>query len=280
MTEFKMSPFVKWAGGKGQLLDTLIAKLPAHYGRYYEPFVGGGAFLLGLSPEQAAINDTNSVLINIYRQLKENGHEVIERLKNLDSVLCDKERYYQLRAKYNEKIMQGCTLDTEVAALMIWLNKHCFNGLYRVNKKGLFNVPWNRREKGNSFDESNLQAIGQYLRENDVLICNEDFEDFCTQIQTGDFVYFDSPYVPVTETANFTDYTADGFTLADHQRLANLFDVLNDRGVFIMLSNNDTPLVHDLYGHKGYKIQSIDVKRLINCNAKKRTGKEVIITNY
>ena len=119
MTEFKMSPFVKWAGGKGQLLDTLIAKLPAHYGRYYEPFVGGGAFLLGLSPKQAAINDTNSVLINIYRQLKKNENEVIELLKDLDSVLCDKERYYQLRAKYNEKIAQGCTLDTEVAALMI-----------------------------------------------------------------------------------------------------------------------------------------------------------------
>ena len=236
--------------------------------------------LLGLSPKKAAINDTNSVLINIYRQLKENENEVIERLRNLDSVLCDKERYYQLRKKYNEKIMQGCTLDTEVAALMIWLNKHCFNGLYRVNKKGLFNVPWNRREKGNSFDESNLQAIGKYLRDNDILIRNEDFEIFCNQVQAGDFVYFDSPYIPVTETANFTDYTADGFTLADHQRLANLFDVLNDRGVFIMLSNNDTPLVYELYGNKGYKIQSIDVKRLINRNAKKRTGKEVIITNY
>ncbi|WP_302173095.1 DNA adenine methylase [Megasphaera elsdenii] len=280
MTEFKMSPFVKWAGGKSQLLDTLIAKLPVQYGRYYEPFIGGGAFLLGLSPKKAAINDTNSVLINIYRQLKENENEVIERLRNLDSVLCDKERYYQLRKKYNEKIMQGCTLDTEVAALMIWLNKHCFNGLYRVNKKGLFNVPWNRREKGNSFDESNLQAIGKYLRDNDILIRNEDFEIFCNQVQAGDFVYFDSPYIPVTETANFTDYTADGFTLADHQRLAKLFDVLNDRGVFIMLSNNDTPLVYELYGNKGYKIQSIDVKRLINRNAKKRTGKEVIITNY
>lgn len=280
MPEFTMSPFVKWAGGKGQLLNTLIAKLPAHYGRYYEPFVGGGAFVLGLAPERAAINDSNSILINIYQQLKTNENEVIERLADLDSVLCDKERYYQLRENYNEKIKQGYTLDAEMASLMIWLNKHCFNGLYRVNKKGLFNVPWNRREKGSSFDEKNLHAIGKYLRDNDVLICNGDFEAFCGQVQPGDFVYFDSPYVPVTETANFTDYTADGFTLADHQRLAALFDLLTDRGVFIMLSNNDTPLVHELYGNKGYDIQSLDVKRLINRNAKKRTGKEVIITNY
>ena len=130
-----MSPFVKWAGGKSQLLDTLIAKLPVQYGRYYEPFIGGGAFLLGLSPKKAAINDTNSVLINIYRQLKENENEVIERLRNLDSVLCDKERYYQLRKKYNEKIMQGCTLDTEVAALIVLTKKVCLMCLGIEGKK-------------------------------------------------------------------------------------------------------------------------------------------------
>lgn len=280
MAEYTMNPFVKWAGGKSQLLDVLIAKLPTLYGRYYEPFVGGGAFLLGLAPRYATINDSNSILINVYRQLKVNEDEVIEQLKALDSVLCDKERYYRLREMYNVKSMQGCPLDAEMAALMIWLNKHCFNGLYRVNKKGLFNVPWNQRERGHSFDEENLHAIGKYLRDNDVLIYNEDFETLCNNVQAGDFVYFDSPYVPVTATANFTDYTAEGFTLADHQRLSQLFDTLTERGVWVMLSNNDTPLVHELYGNKGYTIQSIDVKRLINRNAKKRTGKEVIITNY
>ena len=168
--------------------------------------------------------------------------------------------------------------DAECAALMIWINKHCFNGLYRVNSKGLFNVPYNNRVSGTSFDEQNLINIGKYLQEADVDIRCGDFEEACKGIQKGDFVYFDSPYVPVSDTANFTDYTKDGFTGDDHVRLARLAQNLTEKGVKVMLSNHDVPMVRELYW--GFRIESIDVKRLINRDASKRTGKEVIITNY
>ncbi len=269
-----MKPFVKWAGGKSQLLDRLFAKMPADYGRYYEPFVGGGAFLLAFMPKKATINDCNEKLVNVYVQLKSHLEELIAILASLDNEVCTKEHYYQIRDKYNAKT----ELDTESAGLFIWLNKHCFNGLYRVNSKGLFNVPWNNKVKGNSFEEDNLRLIGQYLRRNDVTISCVDFEKVCSRVRPNDFVYFDSPYLPVSETAYFTDYTADGFKMADHERLARLFKKLSDKGAKVMLSNNDVPKVYELYD--GFNIESFDVKRMINSNANKRTGKEVIVTNY
>lgn len=134
---FKTEPFVKWAGGKRQLLES---RMPDIYNRYYEPFAGGGALLLDVQPANAVINDTNGQLLNVYRQLKVNPETVIVAVGELDKVACDKERYYLVRDRYNEKI-QAQELDAECAALMIWINKHCFNGLYRVNSKGLFNVP-------------------------------------------------------------------------------------------------------------------------------------------
>lgn len=280
MAEFQMTPFVKWAGGKSQLLDRLIKKIPVSFGRYYEPFVGGGAFFLALAPQKASINDCNQQLMNVYKELKMNIGEVISFLKKFDSYPCDKERYYTLRDNYNMRISTGQSKNAETAALMIWLNKHCFNGLYRVNKKGLFNVPWNNKINGSSFDEDNLRLIGEYLRKRKVSLSNMDFEKFCSRVRKGDFVYFDSPYLPVSDTAYFTDYTANGFSKEDHIRLAKLYDVLTERGVYVMLSNQDVPKVYELYGNKGYTIEQIDAKRLINRNAKKRTGKEVIITNY
>ena len=161
---------------------------------------------------------------------------------------------------------------------MIWVNKHCFNGLYRVNGKGLFNVPWNKKETGHSMDEDNLYSIGEYLQNNDIKICCSDFEDVCKLIKKNDFVYFDSPYIPISKTASFTDYTKDGFSYEDHVRLAELYKALDRKGVKAMLSNHDVDLIYDLYGR--YNIESLDVKRNINSDAKKRTGKEVIITNY
>ena len=161
---------------------------------------------------------------------------------------------------------------------MIWINKHCFNGLYRVNGKGLFNVPYNNKVRGKSIDEENLNAISEFLQSYDISIYCKDFEIVCRDVQRDDFVYLDSPYVPVNDTADFTDYTKDGFTLEDHERLAELFHRLDSIGAKVMLSNNDVPLVHSLYS--GYNIQKLDVKRMINSNAAKRTGKEVLITNY
>ena len=273
----KTGPFVKWAGGKKQLLDRLEAHMPATYGRYYEPFIGGGALLLHLQPERAVINDTNEQLLNVYRQLKTDAEAVIAAVNALDAKPCDVDRYMETRQAYNAKI-QAHELDAECAALMIWINKHCFNGLYRVNSKGLFNVPYNTKQGGVSIDATNLRNIGLYLRTKDVAIHQGDFEAACADVQPGDFIYFDSPYVPVSETANFTDYTKDGFTLEDHKRLATLYKRLSEQGVKVMLSNNNVPLVHELYS--GFTIKEVNVRRAINRDASKRSGKEVIITNY
>ena len=273
----ELKPFVKWAGGKTQLLERLKAKMPDSYGRYFEPFIGGGALLLSLQPDGAVINDVNSQLLNVYQQLKADAEAVIKILKEFDSVECDKEHYYEMRKKYNEMILSQA-LTPECAAMTIWINKHCFNGLYRVNSKGGFNVPFNNKETGSSMNEENLRCIGQYLSQSNVEILEGDFEKACETVKAGDFIYFDSPYVPINKTANFTDYTKDGFTLEDHQRLAALFKKLDKIGAKIMLSNHDVPLVHELYD--GYTIENLSVRRFINSDATKRSGKEVIITNY
>lgn len=274
---YQISPFVKWAGGKKQLLTRLKEHMPSEYNRYYEPFIGGGALLFSVQPEHAVINDVNAQLLNVYRQLKVNADEVIHEIQSMDQVECDQERYKYMRDAYNHKIAVH-ELDAECAALMIWINKHCFNGLYRVNSKGLFNVPYNNKTGGVSMDEDNLRDIGRYLNEASVEIREGDFELACIDANAGDFVYFDSPYIPVSQTANFTDYTKDGFDAEDHTRLAELFRKLTDKGVKVMLSNNNVELIYKLYD--GFNIAPVDVKRAINCDASKRVGKEVIITNY
>lgn len=275
--DFKTGPFVKWAGGKKQLLDRLEPRMPETYERYYEPFIGGGALLLDVQPELAIINDTNEQLLNVYRQLKLDAEAVINAVNVLDADSCDTARYLATREKYNAKI-KAHELDAECAALMIWINKHCFNGLYRVNSKGLFNVPYNNKATGVSIDATNLRNIGLYLQSRDIEIRQGDFEDACMDVAPGDFVYFDSPYVPVNETANFTDYTKEGFSLEDHKRLAALYKKLAAQGTKVMLSNHNVPLVHELYS--GFTIEEVDVRRAINRDAAKRSGKEVIITNY
>lgn len=275
--ERRLTPFVKWAGGKTQLLDRLKARQPEGFRRYYEPFVGGGALLLDLCPRDAVINDLNPQLINVYRQLQADPEAVIAVLRALDALPCDNARYLELRAAFNEKIAAR-VLDAGCAALTIWINKHCYNGLYRVNGSGLFNVPYNNRSGGASMDEDNLREIGTYLRSGGVDIREGDFEAACAGAKAGDFVYFDSPYVPQGGTANFTDYAKEGFRYEDHCRLAECFRRLDAAGVLLMLSNHDVPLVRQLYA--GYRIEAVDVKRAINRDAAGRTGREVIITNY
>ena len=277
MSYGKTSPFVKWAGGKTQLLEQLKNRLPDSYETFYEPFIGGGALLLSIQPKKAIINDSNEQLINAFKQLKYNTDSVINIVKDFNSKTCNKEYYLQLRERYNKKIASN-ELDAECAALMIWINKHCFNGLYRVNSKGLFNVPYNNSTTVKTISEENLINIGRYLTENDVKIRLGDFEAACFDCSKGDFVYLDSPYIPVSKTAYFTDYTKDGFTYDDHKRLSKLFRALDKKGIKVMLSNNDVPLAYELYD--GFNIENVDVRRNINSNANKRTGKEVIITNY
>lgn len=214
-----MTPVLKWAGGKTQILEQIKENMPSEYNNYYEPFIGGGAVLLNVSPLQAFINDVNEQLMNLYTQIKNAVESVIEKVNEMDSIPCNKELYYSIREKYNKKI-ENQNFDAETAALMIWINKHCFNGLYRVNSKGFFNVPYNNKVNGKSIDEENLRSISDYLNEKNITITCLDFEEACEEVQKDDFVYFDSPYVPESMTASFTDYTLNGFSLEDHKRLA------------------------------------------------------------
>ena len=277
MENKKLSPFLKWAGGKRQLLDKIIDRMPIDYNNYYEPFIGGGALLFELQPGKAIINDINTSLINTYRTIADRPHEFISTVMELDSKIPKdgKTYYYLLRERYNNKLIKE-EYDTELAALFIFLNKHCFNGLYRVNGKGLFNVPYNN-SKRESINNESIMAVSEFLE--NVKIMQGDFEKACNDAQRGDFVFLDSPYAPLNPTS-FESYTKEGFDIESHKRLANLFKKLTDKGCYCMLTNHNTEFINDLYGNKGYKIDVVRVKRMINSNASKRMGEEVIIYNY
>lgn len=277
MENKNIAPFVKWAGGKRQLLDRIKERMPQKYNNYIEPFVGGGAVLFGLQPQSAIINDINVSLINLYRTIAEKPQELVEWVHRLDSDMWEdgKAYYYAQRERYNDKLMQE-EYDVELAALLLFINKHCFNGLYRVNGKGLFNVPYNNSRRA-SMEEENLLAVSTYLKQ--VVIRQGDFEEACQEAAEGDFVFFDSPYAPLNPTS-FESYTKEGFDVESHRRLANLYDELTARGCFCMLTNHNTEFINELYGGKGYHMDVVDVKRMINSDATKRTGQEIIICNY
>lgn len=277
MENNNLSPFLKWAGGKRQLLDKIIDRMPKSFNNYYEPFIGGGALLFELQPAKAVINDINASLINAYITIAEKPFEFISAVTELDSQIPEdgKAYYYSLRERYNNKLVKT-EYDTELAALFVFLNKHCFNGLYRVNAKGLFNVPYNN-SKRESINNESIIAISEYLK--NVKIMQGDFEKACNDAQRDDFVFFDSPYAPLNPTS-FESYTKEGFDIESHKRLANLFEKLTDKGCYCMLTNHNTEFINDLYGNKGYKMDVVSVKRMINSNASKRVGEEVIIYNY
>ena len=195
-----MKPVVKWAGGKAQLLDHIKALLPRRYNVYYEPFLGGGAVLFGISPCSSIVNDINPELVNMYLQIKLFPFELISSLKEIDIRHEEsgnaKDYYYNIRDKFNKNLGSNTT---EQAAMLIYINKHCFNGLYRVNSKGLFNVPFNNKIKGESFSEDNIYSVSKVLQ--DVTIMLGDFESAIASAKEGDFVFFDSPYAPVSPTS-------------------------------------------------------------------------------
>lgn len=277
MSNSSIAPFVKWAGGKRQLIPQIRERMPEQFNNYYEPFVGGGAVIFELLPENAVINDINRALINAYQMICDHPQEFLQEIKKLDAEMWEdgKEYYYSLREHYNDKLMKG-EFDVELAALFVFINKHCFNGLYRVNGKGLFNVPYNNSRRS-SVDEQSIMAISEYLR--NVTIISGDFEAACEGAGAGDFVFIDSPYAPLNPTS-FESYTKEGFDIESHRRLANLFDELTARGCYCMLTNHNTELINELYGNKGYTIDVVSVKRMINSDASNRVGEEVIICNY
>lgn len=273
----KVAPFLKWAGGKRQLLNQIKERMPKEYNDYYEPFIGGGAVLFELQPEKATINDINISLINVYRQVKDNTEEFIKLVNKLDSEMWEdgKEYYLDIREKYNDKLLKK-EYDLELAALFTFMNKHCFNGLYRVNKKGLFNVPYNKSRR-TSIEEDDVRETAKYLKT--VNILEGDFEKACKDAKKGDFIFFDSPYAPLNPTS-FEAYTKEGFDVDSHKRLAKLYDELTERGCYCMLTNHNTEFINELYSNKGYKIDVVSVKRMINSDASNRKGEEVIICNY
>lgn len=277
MSNSRVAPFVKWAGGKRQLIPQIRERMPKKYEDYYEPFVGGGAVIFDLLPANALINDINKALINTYRQIRDIPEKFIADVNRLDKEMPEDGRayYYSLRELYNDKLMKS-EYDLELASLFVFINKHCFNGLYRVNGKGLFNVPYNNSRRA-SIDEEAIMEISKYLK--DVKIVDGDFEEACEDAKRGDFIFLDSPYAPLNPTS-FESYTKEGFDVESHKRLSRLYDDLTDRGCYCMLTNHNTQLINDLYGNKGYKIEVVSVKRMINSDASNRVGKEVIICNY
>lgn len=271
-----MKPIVKWLGGKTQLLNKIKEKLPKEFNTYYEPFLGGAAVLLDLNPTNSVVSDINPELINMYAQVRDNVEEVINHLTIYDNqheMWSDpKDYYYRVRGFFNTELG---TNTAQQAARFIYLNKHCFNGLYRVNKKGEFNVPFNYKNSGGSCDPDHLRELSKYLQK--VEFKCGDFSDAVDGAKEGDLVFLDSPYDLITATS-FTDYTKEGFGYSDHVRLSEVFKELNNKGCYCILTNHDTPLIRELY--KDYTIEVVDVRRSINRNGSDRKGKEVIITNY
>ena len=274
----KGKPFVKWAGGKRQIIDKLKKYIPEEYNTYYEPFVGGGALLFELAPKNAVINDFNDELMNVYTCIKDSDKfEKMCKELNHHEAEHSEEYYYKIRNIDRDRKKYNKLPDYKKAARTIYLNKACFNGLYRVNSKNEFNVPFGKKEHVNTYEGQNLGIICGYLNFNNVEILSTDFEEAVKSAKEGDFIYFDPPYD--SDKNIFTSYTNEGFGKEEQERLAKVFKELDSRGCYVMLSNHNTKLINDLY--KGYNIHIIEAKRNINSDGKKR-GKveEVIITNY
>ncbi len=267
-------PFVKWAGGKGQLLERLGRHFPKDFGTYYEPFLGGGAVFFHLIHNHpkfdAVLSDTNAELITTYQVIKDQVDDLIELLKThrANYRIAPEDYYYSVRATEP----QG---DIEKAARLIFLNKTCFNGLYRVNSKGKFNVPCGWFLDPSIFDEQNLQAVSAVLRWSNARLLVADYRQATKDAKAGDFIYFDPPYLPKSPTSSFTCYTAGGFTIADQKRLASWSIELSQRGCRILLSNSDTPEIHEIY--KNHKIELVQVLRAINCKGDQRKGHTELI---
>lgn len=273
----QLAPVIKWVGGKRQLLPRLMEYKPQNFKKYFEPFLGGGAMLFSLAPEKAIINDNNLELINMYSVIKAAPEKLVACLEEHQENN-SKEYYLYIRGLDRDGTIKTMT-DVQRAARLIYMLKVDFNGLYRVNKKGQFNVPYGRYKNPKIADASRIYAMSSYFNNNDVLILGGDFENAVKSATKGDLVYFDPPYIPLNDTSNFTSYTKEGFGLAEQKRLRDLFFNLSDKGVHVMLSNSDTKLTRELY--TGAKIHSVSAKRAINSNAKKRGSvSEVIITNY
>jgi DNA adenine methylase len=259
-------PFLKWVGGKGQLLSQLLPLLPTTWGTYHEPFLGGGALFFSLQPGRSVLSDVNPALVNVYRIVRDRPDALIELL-SAHQAAHGPDYYYQVRAQHELP-------ELEAAARLIYLNKTCYNGLYRENSKGQFNVPIGRYKNPTVCNSIDLQLASKALANTDIQV--GDFMSRSGQPEPGDLVYFDPPYHPLSETSNFTGYSRFGFGEEDQIRLRDRVVELADRGVKVMVSNSDCPFIRDIY--QGFRIETIEAGRSINSNATKR-GKitEVVV---
>ena len=272
-------PFVKWAGGKRQLMPELEKNFPSKFGTYVEPFLGGGAVMFDLLTKEhnlkCNVSDLNSDLVLAYVTIRDRLEKLIQSLEN------HSKNYHQDSTGYYYEVRnQEPKNQIEKVSRLLFLNKTCFNGLYRVNSKGKFNVPLGRYTNPNIVNKQNLQAVSKILQSEKIKISCRDFGSIIKDAKKGDFVYFDPPYQPVSDTANFTSYTHRDFTEDDLERLADLANQLNSKGCNVMLSNSNSKTVKKLFS-SGWKIKEIKANRAINSNSQKRTGhKEIIIKNY
>ena len=274
---YNLQPFTKWTGGKRQLLPVIKKLMPESYNHYYEPFIGGGALFFDLAPKKAVINDYNAELINCYQQIKENPNELIELLK-VHKENNSKEYYLELRSVDRDDRINKMP-DVQRAARILYMLRVDFNGLYRVNSKNQFNVPYGRYKNPKIVDEELIHAISIYLNSNQIEIKAGDFEDALLNVQKEDFIYFDPPYIPLSDTSAFTSYTHEGFSYDDQVRLRDAFKRLSDAGACVMLSNSSSHLVEELY--QEFNIHYVEATRTNGAKSSSR-GKisEIIVTNY
>ena len=270
-----VTPVLKWVGGKRQLITQITELLPSRYATYYEPFIGGGAVFFHLQRKKVVINDFNSELVNVYKTIQSDVEALIEDLKKHKN---ESDYFYEIRALDRSDAFSELT-NIEKASRVVYLNKTCFNGLYRVNRSGEFNTPFGRYKNPNIVNEITLRAVHKYLKTNDITILNQDFASIFDNIKKNDFVYLDPPYDPVSKSSNFTGYNQGGFSTDDQIRLRELCDRLNKKGVKFLLSNSATDFIKEEY--KDYQINIVKATRSINSNAKKRGAvDEVLIRNY
>ena len=261
-----VKPILKWAGGKSQLLPELLPRIPSGFDRYVEPFFGGGALFFAVQPDRALISDGNPELINLYQCVANDVEAVIARLKRYVNT---EEAFYRVRAQDWMKLPAP-----EAAARMIYLNRTCFNGLYRVNRRGEFNVPYGRYKNPRICDEINLRNASEVLKRAEIL-CADYLTILDERTQSGDFVFLDPPYLPIGDWGDFKRYTKEQFYEEDHRRLAGAIHKLNSRNVWAVLTNSNHPLVHELYAD--FPMVIIPTKRNISCRGQNRTGEDVVV---
>lgn len=277
MKNIMLAPILKWVGGKRQLLTTINSLLPEKITTYVEPFVGGGALLFDLQPKRAIINDLNEDLINVYKVVKNNPEELLKLLEEHNEKN-NEEYYYKIRALDRMNDYDSMS-DVEKASRIIYLNKTCFNGLFRVNQAGQFNSPYGRYKNPNIINKPVILAMSKYFNKNDIKILNGDYKETLKNLRKGAFIYFDPPYLPISSSSSFTGYTENGFNEQNQKDLRDECDRLNNRGINFLLSNSDHPLIRDLY--KDYEIITVKARRSINSKGNKRGEiNEVLVRNY